>query len=129
MPVLKHAAGQNTLTNRDAVAAASELSVSPGPACVHLDDVSFSRFGPQQPGITAVLQGAPVVGAAVTVEDVVAMEALLAVDLVQLEVLRLIGEVERPQCRLLQDNTDFRLRRDKTEKRATGVKRSSSSSL
>lgn len=72
---------------------------------MHLDDFSISGFGPQQPGVASVLQRAPVVGAAVTVEDVVAVETLHAADLVQLVVLRFIGEVEGPQSRLLQDNT------------------------
>lgn len=70
---------------------------------MHLDDFSISGFGPQQPGVASVLQGAPVVGAAVTVEDVVAVETLHAADLVQLVVLRFIGEVEGSQCRLLQE--------------------------
>lgn len=52
-----------------------------------------------------MLRGAPVVGPTITVEDVIAMETLHTADLVQFVVLRFIREVERPQCRLLQDNT------------------------
>lgn len=82
-----------------------EASVPPGPARVHLDDLGVSGCGPQQPGVAPVLQRAPVVGAAVTVEDVVAVETLHAADLVQLVLLRFVREVEGSQCRLLQDNT------------------------
>lgn len=108
-PDLKHAAGDRTLTRKMPLRLSFvywwEASVSPGPACVHLDDISVLGFGPQQPGVASILQGAPVVGPAITVEDVVAMETLHAADLVQLVVLRFIREVEGPQCRLLQDNT------------------------
>ena len=79
--------------------------VSPGPACVHLDDLSVSRFGPEKPGVPSVLQGALAVRTAVTVENVITMETVQAANLVQLEVLRFIGEVEGSQSRLLQDNT------------------------
>lgn len=87
-----------------AAARRREACVSPGPAHVHLDDLSVPRFGPQQPGVGAVLQRAPVVGAAVTVEDVVAVQTLQAADLLQLKVLRFIRDVEGSECRLLQDN-------------------------
>lgn len=78
---------------------------SPGPVSVHLDDLSDSGFCPQQPRVASVLQRVPVVRAAVTVQDVVAVQTLQAADFVQLEVLRVVGEVEGPQRRLLQDNT------------------------
>lgn len=52
-----------------------------------------------------MLWGAPVVRPTITVEDVITMETLHATDLVQFVVLRFIREVERPQRRLLQDNT------------------------
>lgn len=76
-----------------------------GPVSVHLDDLSDSGFCPQQPRVASVLQRVPVVRAAVAVQDVVAVQTLRAADFVQLEVLRVVGEVEGPQCRLLQDNT------------------------
>jgi len=46
-----------------------------------------------------------VVVVAVAVEDVVAVEPLHAAELQQLKVLRIIGEVEGPQRRLLQEDT------------------------
>lgn len=76
-----------------------------GPVSVHLDDLSDSGFCPQQPRVASVLQRVPVVRAAVAVQDVVAVQTLRAADFVQLEVLRVVGEVEGPQRRLLQDNT------------------------
>lgn len=78
--------------------------VSPGPACVHLDDLGVPRFGPQEPGTASILQRAPVIWASV-VEAVVAMETLHAADMEQLIILRFIWEVKGPQSCLLQDNS------------------------
>lgn len=61
---------------------------SPGPASVNLDDLSVSRFGPQEPSLA-----------------VVAMEMLRAADLEQLIILRFIWEVKGPQSCLLQDTS------------------------
>lgn len=72
---------------------------SPGPAGVHLDDISVPSFGPQEPGL------APAARPAVAVEDVVATETLRAADLQQLVVLSVLWEVKGPQCCLLQDSS------------------------
>ena len=108
-PDLQHMAGE-TITKLGKhqyvclFCAGTQDSLS-GPAGVHLDDLTVSGPRPQQPGVPSVLQRAAVVWAAVTVEDVVAMETLHAADLLQLEVLGFVGEVEGPQRRLLQDNS------------------------
>lgn len=83
----------------------SDSPVGGGGGGVHLYDLRVPWFGPQQPGVPPLLQRAPVVRSAVTVQDVVAMETQRPADLLQLEVLRLIREEERPQRRLLQDAT------------------------
>lgn len=75
---------------------------SPGPAHVHLDDVGVSAFGPQEPGLAAVLRLAPAAGSTVAVEEV-AMETPRAADLVQFVILSVTWEVKGPQCCLLQD--------------------------
>lgn len=105
-PDLKHTniTGRRTTRTCDEDDEMMSWCSSPRPACVQLDDLDVTRFGPQQPGVPAVL---PVVWAAVTVQDVVAMETLKTTDLMQLKVLLVIREVEGPQRRLLQDNTRY----------------------
>ena len=77
----------------------------PGPAGVHLDDLSVPGSGLKQPGVAPILKGAPVVLTAVTIQDVIAVQTLQTPNLMKLEVLGVIREIEGPQRCLLQDNT------------------------
>lgn len=103
--ILKHATGGRTSYDwKRTISCVYASSASPGPTCEHLDDIIVSWFGPQQPGVAAILQEVPVVWPTVSVEDVVTMEMLHPTNLMQLIVLRIIREVEGPQHCLLQDN-------------------------